>query len=109
MRCNAKTVSYDVFKGKTIKGLSTGKDSRKLNRGPFRTFREFQNGTSFFFLPQFILTEKILKLAYVSFEENQMFTFPKNLQGEKAFKITSLGVIVSNRTCFRYLHERCND
>ena len=119
LRCDVtrKPFHLTLSKGKQSY-LSTGKDfvkspytrrSRELNRVPFRTFRKFQNGTSFFFLPQFIPTEKISKPAYVSFEENQMFTFPKNLQSEKEFKITSLGVIVSNRTCFCYLHECCND
>lgn len=66
-RCSAKTVSFDVFKGKTNHNLSKGKyftltnppytwRSSKLNRGPFRTISEFQNGTSIFFLPQFFPT-----------------------------------------------------
>ena len=119
-RCSAKTVSFDVFKGKTIttylkvnilhwqipltlggqvnwtEVLSELKASSKMGL----RFSSYRN---------FFLRDKILKLAHVSFVENQMFTFLKNLQSEKEFKTTSFGVNVSNRTCFSYLHERCKD
>lgn len=95
-RCQREKKSQLIYKERfyCVISLYTCR-SEKLNKiSSFRSF--FQ-------------TEKILKQADVSFEENQMPPFIKNPQSEKEFKITSLGVKESNQTCFSYLHEHSND